>query len=166
MRRGDIVFPRQVGDRPGHLERTVILHSSCRKLRAGHFGRQLTWIIHNDQNGPRRGPSARARESTHSTPRAEARGMLRVDTERRFLPRFKNRGLAPSNVSTRATSSRIGPSSQRSAGSCRSGGSAPGSHAARADSGPFPFRCRFSSEPCTSAPPARSGPGGRPPRAE
>jgi len=24
---------------------------------------------------------------------------LRVDTERRFLPRFKNRGLAPSNVS-------------------------------------------------------------------
>ena len=25
--------------------------------------------------------------------------MLRVDTERRFLPRFKNRGLAPSNVS-------------------------------------------------------------------
>jgi hypothetical protein len=38
-------------------------------------------------------------ESTHSTPRSEARGMLRVDTERRFLPRFKNRGLAPSNVS-------------------------------------------------------------------
>jgi hypothetical protein len=33
------------------------------------------------------------------TPRAEARGMLRVNTERRFLPRFKNRGLAPSNVS-------------------------------------------------------------------
>jgi hypothetical protein len=27
--------------------------------------------------------------------------MLRVDTERRFLPRFKNRGLAPSNVSRR-----------------------------------------------------------------
>jgi hypothetical protein len=26
--------------------------------------------------------------------------MLRVDTERRFLPRLKNRGLAPSNVST------------------------------------------------------------------
>ena len=25
--------------------------------------------------------------------------MLRVDTERRFLPRFKNRGLVPSNVS-------------------------------------------------------------------
>jgi hypothetical protein len=25
--------------------------------------------------------------------------MLRVDTERRFLPRFKKRGLAPSNVS-------------------------------------------------------------------
>ena len=24
----------------------------------------------------------------------------RVDTERRFVPRFKNRGLAPSNVST------------------------------------------------------------------
>jgi hypothetical protein len=40
-----------------------------------------------------------ADESTHSTPRSEARGMLRVDTERRFLPRFKNRGLAPSNVS-------------------------------------------------------------------
>ena len=38
-------------------------------------------------------------KSTHSTSRAEARGMLRVDTERRFLPRFKNRGLAPSNVS-------------------------------------------------------------------
>jgi rSAM/selenodomain-associated transferase 2 len=38
-------------------------------------------------------------ESTHSTPRPEARGMLRVDTERRFLPRFKNRVLAPSNVS-------------------------------------------------------------------
>jgi len=31
--------------------------------------------------------------------RAQAKG-LRVDTERRFLPRFKNRGLAPSNVST------------------------------------------------------------------
>jgi hypothetical protein len=40
-------------------------------------------------------------KSTHSTPRSEARGMLRVDTERRFLPRFKNRGLAPSNVSRR-----------------------------------------------------------------
>jgi len=39
-------------------------------------------------------------QSTHSTPRAEARGMRRVNTERRFLPRFKNRGLAPSNVST------------------------------------------------------------------
>ena len=38
-------------------------------------------------------------KSTHSTPRSEAQGMLRVDTERRFLPRFKNRGLAPSNVS-------------------------------------------------------------------
>jgi len=38
-------------------------------------------------------------KSTHSTPRSEAWGMLRVDTERRFLPRFKNRGLAPSNVS-------------------------------------------------------------------
>jgi hypothetical protein len=25
--------------------------------------------------------------------------MLRIDTERRFLSRFKNRGLAPSNVS-------------------------------------------------------------------
>ena len=33
----------------------------------------------------------------------KARGMLRVDTERRFLPRFKNRGLAPSNVSRRRT---------------------------------------------------------------
>ncbi len=40
-----------------------------------------------------------ARKSTHSTPRSEARGILRVDTERRFLPRFKHRGLAPSNVS-------------------------------------------------------------------
>jgi hypothetical protein len=39
------------------------------------------------------------KKSTHSTPRSEARGMLRVDTERRFLPRFENRGLAPSNVS-------------------------------------------------------------------
>jgi hypothetical protein len=38
-------------------------------------------------------------KSTHSTPRSEARGMLRVDTERRFLPQFKNQGLAPSNVS-------------------------------------------------------------------
>jgi hypothetical protein len=38
-------------------------------------------------------------KSTHSTPGSEARGMLRVDTERRFLPQFKNRGLAPSNVS-------------------------------------------------------------------
>jgi hypothetical protein len=38
-------------------------------------------------------------KSTHSTPRSEARGMLRVDTERRFLPRFENRGLASSNVS-------------------------------------------------------------------
>jgi carbon-monoxide dehydrogenase iron sulfur subunit len=64
-----------------------------------------------------------ALESTHSTPRSKARGMpldklkapsiaegLRVDTERRFLPRFKKRGLpstraqaegAPSNVSRR-----------------------------------------------------------------
>jgi hypothetical protein len=38
-------------------------------------------------------------KSTHSTPRSKARGMLRVDTEQNFLPRFKNRGLAPSNVS-------------------------------------------------------------------
>jgi hypothetical protein len=38
-------------------------------------------------------------KSTHSTPQSEVRGMLRVDTERRFLHRFKNRGLAPSNVS-------------------------------------------------------------------
>ena len=29
------------------------------------------------------------RKSTHSTPRREARSMLRVDTERRFLPRSK-----------------------------------------------------------------------------
>jgi hypothetical protein len=34
-------------------------------------------------------------KSTHSTPRAEARGIFRVNTERRFLPRFKNRGFAP-----------------------------------------------------------------------
>jgi len=40
------------------------------------------------------------KKSTHSTARAKARDMLRVDTERRFLPRFKNQGLAPSNVST------------------------------------------------------------------
>jgi hypothetical protein len=41
------------------------------------------------------------KQSTHSTPRSDpstplrtsARGMLRVDTERRFLPRFKNRGV-------------------------------------------------------------------------
>jgi hypothetical protein len=38
-------------------------------------------------------------KSTHSTPRAEAWGVLRFDTERRFLPRFKKWGLAPSNVS-------------------------------------------------------------------
>jgi hypothetical protein len=38
-------------------------------------------------------------KSTHSTPWSQAWGMLRFDTERRFLPRFKNRGLAPSNVS-------------------------------------------------------------------
>ncbi len=38
-------------------------------------------------------------KSTHSTPRPEARGMLRVDTERRSLPPVKNRGLAQSNVS-------------------------------------------------------------------
>ena len=51
--------------------------------------------------------ACRRGEPTHSTPRSDpstalrtgARGMLRVDTERRFLPRFKNRGLAPSNVS-------------------------------------------------------------------
>ena len=41
-------------------------------------------------------------KSTHSTPRSEARGMLRVDTERRSFPRFKNRGLAPSNVSKKS----------------------------------------------------------------
>jgi hypothetical protein len=28
--------------------------------------------------------------------------MLRVDTERRFLPQFKNQGLAPSNVSIKS----------------------------------------------------------------
>ena len=38
-------------------------------------------------------------ESTHSTPRSETRGMLRVDTERGCKPRFKNRGLPLSNVS-------------------------------------------------------------------
>ena len=38
-------------------------------------------------------------KSTRSTPRAEARGMLRVDTERRFVLRTKVRSLAPSNVS-------------------------------------------------------------------
>jgi protein TonB len=37
-------------------------------------------------------------KSTQSTPRAEARGMLRVNTERRFLPQFKNRDFAPANV--------------------------------------------------------------------
>ena len=47
--------------------------------------------IHFDQS--------RLLKSTHSTHRSEARGMLRVDTERRFLPRFKNQGLAPSDVS-------------------------------------------------------------------
>jgi len=44
-------------------------------------------------------------ESTHSIPRAEARGMRRVNTERRFLLRFKNRDLAPSNVSIPYSSS-------------------------------------------------------------
>jgi len=83
---GDLLFAGQIRYRPGDLERAVILRSSCRKIRAGYFGRQLTRIIHNDQNGPRRGPAARARESTHSTPRAEGRGMLRVNTERRFFP--------------------------------------------------------------------------------
>ncbi len=56
-------------------------------------------------------------KSTHSTPRSEVRGMLRVDTERRLSPQFKNRSLpstrdfgelsrvarakgAPSNVSS------------------------------------------------------------------
>jgi hypothetical protein len=38
-------------------------------------------------------------KSTHSNPQSEAWGMLRVDTEWRFLPRFKNGGVAPSNVS-------------------------------------------------------------------
>jgi len=36
---------------------------------------------------------------THSTCRSKARDMLRVDTERGFLPRSKKRALAPSNVS-------------------------------------------------------------------
>jgi hypothetical protein len=53
------------------------------------------------------------KKSTHSTPRHKCRGLpfdklkapstvegLRVDTERRFLPRFKNRGFVPPNVST------------------------------------------------------------------
>jgi len=44
-------------------------------------------------------PETKSQKSTHSTPRPETRGMLRVDTERRFLPLSKNRGLAPSNVS-------------------------------------------------------------------
>jgi hypothetical protein len=39
------------------------------------------------------------KKSTHSTPRSEARDMLRVDIEWSFLPRFKKRGLEPSNVS-------------------------------------------------------------------
>ncbi|MBM4308242.1 MAG: hypothetical protein FJ123_16040 [Deltaproteobacteria bacterium] len=47
------------------------------------------------------------KESTHSTPRSEARGMLRVDTERPFLPRFENRGLAPSNVSKKEDSQEL-----------------------------------------------------------
>jgi hypothetical protein len=55
------------------------------------------------QDSPRRCPingrPAFVQKSTHSTPWAEAPGMLRVDNERRSLPRFKNRGLAPSNVS-------------------------------------------------------------------
>jgi Spy/CpxP family protein refolding chaperone len=38
-------------------------------------------------------------KSTHSTSHSNAPGMLRVDTERRFLSKFKNRDLAPSNVS-------------------------------------------------------------------
>ena len=51
------------------------------------------------RQGLRNLPYPLGQESTHSTPRSEARGMLRVDTERRFHPQFKNRGLAPSNVS-------------------------------------------------------------------
>jgi hypothetical protein len=42
-------------------------------------------------------------KSTHSTPRAEARDMLRVDTERRILLRTKVGSLAPSNVSKELT---------------------------------------------------------------
>jgi hypothetical protein len=38
-------------------------------------------------------------KSTRSTPRSEDRGMLRVDTERRFFHRAKARSLASSNVS-------------------------------------------------------------------
>jgi hypothetical protein len=45
------------------------------------------------------GPAFALLKSTHSTPGSEARGRIRVDTEQRFLPRLKNRGLAPSNVS-------------------------------------------------------------------
>ncbi len=57
------------------------------------YGYQLTFF-RTDLRG-----ETKNQKSTHSTPRPEARGMLRVDTERRFLSRFKNQGLAPSNVS-------------------------------------------------------------------
>jgi len=64
-----------------------------------HLGYQLQVV----KVRPKRKKRIRSKgtKSTHSTPRSKARGMLRVNTERRFLPRFKNRGLAPSNVSRR-----------------------------------------------------------------
>ncbi len=43
--------------------------------------------------------SALGFKSTRSTPGLKYRDMLRVDTERHLLPRFKNQGLVPSNVS-------------------------------------------------------------------
>jgi hypothetical protein len=42
---------------------------------------------------------------------------LRVDTERRFLPRFENRGLAPSNVSILRDSGIKTPAGETLAGS-------------------------------------------------
>jgi hypothetical protein len=53
------------------------------------------YLPNKSQNQPIRLPGLILRLSSGQA----ARGMLRVDTERRFLPRFKNRGLAPSNVS-------------------------------------------------------------------
>ena len=58
--------------------------------------------------------------SAHSTPRSEARGMpldklkapsiaegLRIDTERRFLPRFKNRGLPSTRAQAEGAPSKV-----------------------------------------------------------